>query len=175
MNIKMEFAERLKLSIKNAGLSGKSNVELGKMFGVSGPMISNYTKGKKMPAVDQGIHIANVLNADFQWLMTGKNSTKVDINKKNSFDLYPISDNIKEFPLIEWDEVKTWSHSSMSKETKHKEFKQTTLDVSDFCFWLEVISDNMNPDFTKGDRILIDPKMTPRNNDFILILIGLAS
>lgn len=44
----------------------------------------------------------------------------------------------------------------------------TEIDVSDVAFALEVRGDSMTPDFREGDRIIIDPKVSPRPGDFVV-------
>ncbi|WP_303230471.1 LexA family protein [Comamonas kerstersii] len=40
-------------------------------------------------------------------------------------------------------------------------------DASPWSFFLEIEGDSMLPDFRPGDRVLIDPEVTPRPGDFV--------
>lgn len=40
-------------------------------------------------------------------------------------------------------------------------------DTSQWSFFLEIEGDSMLPDFRPGDRVLIDPEVTPRPGDFV--------
>lgn len=169
MDIKLQFAERFNSALRKNKLDKLTNVEIGKKLGVSGPMISNYTTGKKLPKMEQAISMSMHLGVNVEWLLTGGELENEKNSDKKILDLSKINDTIKYFPLISWVDIDKWSCNAMDKGIDALEVKQTVLPVSDHCFWLEVISENMSPIFAKGDRVLIDPKITPKNNQFILV------
>lgn len=66
-----EFAQRLIQAIKASGLPD-TQAELATLFGVSGVMIWSYRNGDKMPRMSTAIRIADALNINVEWLLTGK-------------------------------------------------------------------------------------------------------
>jgi transcriptional regulator with XRE-family HTH domain len=46
--------------------------ELGKLFNVSGPMISYYRTGQKLPSMETACFIAEKTNVSLEWLMLGR-------------------------------------------------------------------------------------------------------
>ena len=67
-----EFADRFVTAIEEAkpALPAR-NEDLGKLFGVSGPMISYWRQGDKLPSMDTAIKIANRCGVCVEWLLTG--------------------------------------------------------------------------------------------------------
>lgn len=48
----------------------------------------------------------------------------------------------------------------------------TDLDLSEHAFALTVEGDSMLPDFHEGDRVIVDPAITPRPGDFVVAKNG---
>lgn len=70
---KKEFSQRFNTAVEHAGLAGLTNEELGTKLGkVSGPAVSYWSRGKKVPSIVNGIIIAKGLGVSLEWLMTGR-------------------------------------------------------------------------------------------------------
>ena len=65
------FAKRFVLACKEANLPDGQK-DLGKCFGVSGPMICGYRSGDKMPSMGTAIVIAEKTGVTVEWLLTGR-------------------------------------------------------------------------------------------------------
>ena len=65
------FAKRFVLACKEASLP-EGQKELGKCFGVSGPMICGYRSGDKLPSMGTAIVIAEKTGVTVEWLLTGR-------------------------------------------------------------------------------------------------------
>ncbi|GEM_PF-4140047 len=76
MNVKLAFSFRFKDALKEKGWDALTHKELSKKLPVSAPQISNYKTGAKVPAVDNGVQIAIILDVNFEWLMTGRGEMK---------------------------------------------------------------------------------------------------
>lgn len=48
----------------------------------------------------------------------------------------------------------------------------TDLDLSENSFALEIDGQSMTPDFNPGDRVIVDPSLTPRPGDFVVAKNG---
>jgi transcriptional regulator with XRE-family HTH domain len=66
------FASRFKLACEKIGKENLAQDELGKIFGVSGPMISNYRNGHKLPKMETACKICEVTGVSLDWLMYGR-------------------------------------------------------------------------------------------------------
>lgn len=71
------FAKRLREAIEGSDLNGLSNKVIGKAFSVSGPMISYWMHGLRMPCVSTAVVVARRLHISFEWLMTGRGNKQV--------------------------------------------------------------------------------------------------
>ncbi len=69
------FADRFKKACQIIGKENWGQDELGKLFGVSGPMISNYRNGHKLPKMETACKICEITGVPLDWLMYGKTIT----------------------------------------------------------------------------------------------------
>lgn len=63
------IGDRLKLAID---MSGKSQIELARLSGLSRATVSNILSGSRRPNIDTATRICKVLNITIDWLATGK-------------------------------------------------------------------------------------------------------
>jgi transcriptional regulator with XRE-family HTH domain len=63
-----QFGQRLKIAIKNAGFTQR---QISELLQVSDDTITNYVKGRTKPNAVLAGKLANLLNIDLQWLLTG--------------------------------------------------------------------------------------------------------
>lgn len=66
------FARNLQSAIDNSDLRGKTQKEIGDAFKTSGPMVSVYLSGAKIPRMGTAIRMAKRLNVCVEWLLTGR-------------------------------------------------------------------------------------------------------
>lgn len=71
----MSIGQRIKAAREQAGIT---QVELGEKIGVSGVAIMRYEKGTRQPRLQQLRQIAQVLNADVVYLISGQTSAEVE-------------------------------------------------------------------------------------------------
>lgn len=71
----MSIGQRIKAAREQAGIT---QVELGEKIGVSGVAIMRYEKGTRQPRLQQLRQIAQVLNADVVYLISGQTSVEVE-------------------------------------------------------------------------------------------------
>lgn len=68
-----EFAERFMACLDEAFPPlPKKNDDIGKVFGVSGPMITYWRTGQKLPAMETAQVIAKRCGVCVEWLLTGR-------------------------------------------------------------------------------------------------------
>lgn len=66
-----EFATRFRMACRQKELDDLSQLELAKIFEVSGPMISKYRCGHSLPSMETAILICDITNVNLEWLMRG--------------------------------------------------------------------------------------------------------
>ena len=67
-----DFAARFIEATSFIDIDSHAQDELGKVLGVSGPMINNYRRGRKLPSMETACRICEITGASLNWLMMGK-------------------------------------------------------------------------------------------------------
>ena len=74
------FGQRLRRLIDESPYKGESQRRLGRTFGVSGPTVNEWLKGKKMPGIETAIRVALVLDVCVEYLLTGRGPKQPNSN-----------------------------------------------------------------------------------------------
>lgn len=152
---------------------------LAEKTGISASMLSDYKKGKT-PGADKALAIAEALDADLQWLLTGKGSppsTSVMADRKLEWrgpSVTPSDD------LVEVSEIDlryglggTFVGADEGIETEQRQFSRAWLKrVTDsppaLLFWARGQGNSMSPTIEDGEIVLIDRSQTkPWMDDLI--------
>lgn len=154
-----EFGQRLKEARKAAKMT---QATLAKKVGIGQSTIAELEKtangSSHVPA------IASVLACSALWLATG------DGYMKEGFDnnVQPTPLGMRPYPVI------SCIQAGVVKEIEVPygpgdgfDVEYGDDDTSKWSFFLEIEGDSMLPDFRPGDRVLIDPDVTPRPGDFV--------
>lgn len=156
-----EVTERLyKAALALRGISGQS--ALARLLNESPQTVKNWET--------RGVSKAGILKADeaigarAAWLLTGEGpmGSGFDVNVK------PTPPGMRAYPVISKIQaglVKEISCPYEAGDGFAVEFGED--DASQWAFFLEVEGDSMLPDFRPGDRVLIDPDVSPRPGDFV--------
>ena len=73
------FSGRLSELVKSHPRDCQLNqTDVGKLFGVSGPMVSKWRTGKSMPAMANACVIAKRYEVTVEWLLTGRGNKYID-------------------------------------------------------------------------------------------------
>lgn len=158
-NMNTEFGQRLKTARKAAKLT---QAELAKKVGIGQSTIAELEKtgngSSHVPAM------AAALKCSALWLATGEGAMNdgFDANAK------PVPLGMRPYPVI------SCVQAGMLKEINVPYGPGDGFDVefgdddtSKWSFFLEIEGDSMLPEFRPGDRVLIDPEVTPRPGDFV--------
>lgn len=110
------------------------------------------------------IKAANALGLNPAWLATG------DGGKAATFDanVRPTPPGMRAYPVISKIQAGLVKEIACPYEPGDGfavEFGED--DASPWAFYLEIEGDSMLPEFRPGDRVLIDPEVTPRPGDFV--------
>ena len=80
----------------------------------------------------------------------------------------PASIGARRVPLISYIQAGLWSEVFDNFSVGDaEEWLITDSDLSESAFALEIKGDSMLPDFKPGDRVIIDPDVTPLPGDFV--------
>lgn len=92
--IESRFSDRFKEACEMKGYGEMTQIELGELFGLSGPMINYYMKGKKIPAILTAVKICEVLGVSVNWLLLGKGKSNDGVSLEEVWMSYPEEDRI---------------------------------------------------------------------------------
>lgn len=158
----IEYGERLEAALKarNTTIS-----QLASGMGVSYQAVKRVIDGlSKAFSAANNTKAAAFLRISPDWLATGQGSMEMgfDANAK------PVPLGMRPYPVI------SCVQAGMLKEIAVPYGPGDGFDVefgdddtSKWSFFLEIEGDSMLPDFRPGDRVLIDPEVTPRPGDFV--------
>lgn len=154
-----EFGMRLKEARKAAKMT---QAALAKKVGIGQSTIAELEKtgngSSHVPAM------AAALNCSALWLATGQGQMTSEIDK----NVKPVEMGVRPYPVISHIQagaLKEIADPYGPGDGFDVEFGDD--DASRWAFFLEIEGDSMLPDFRPGDRVLIDPEVTPRPGDFV--------
>lgn len=76
-SVKLEaFSQRFRLLMKEKGWAEDRREDVGKRLGVSGPAVTYWWNGDRLPTMQQAIILSAVFNCCVEWLLTGNGPKK---------------------------------------------------------------------------------------------------
>ncbi len=160
----MPLADRLTAAMEASGLT---QADLARACQVKPPSVHGWLNGKaKFLRGENLLRAAAALGVSQQWLATGEGSMKPsatwDANAKPShigMRPYPVISRIQAGALKEI--------SDPYGPGDGLDIEYGDDDASPWSFFLEIEGDSMLPEFRPGDRVLIDPEVSPGPGDFV--------
>lgn len=158
------ISERLKVAREAVNLTQE---QLAVKAGVSQGTIANIEGGvRKNPR--ELLAIAKAVGVNPEWLKSGKGSRAfVDANVATA------QIGARRIPLIDYVQAGVWTAVADSFQPGDAEdWLLTDLDLSGAAFALQIKGGSMRPDFSPGDRVIIDPDVQPQAGDFVVAKNG---
>lgn len=129
--------------------------------------IGHWLTGRRSPNFTDVTNMLNVtgtkkviLNSDGTIEEFDKNVSKVNIKKSYSY------------PLLSAIQAGAWTEVCDYADSMGYEFIESEKEASENAFFLEITGDSMEPKFSEGDLVLIDPKKKPHPGDFVAAVNG---
>lgn len=163
----VDYSERLKLALRQSGYTTQM---LADALGISYQAAKKALDGKtKAFTASNNQKAANLLGVAAEWLATGENGQFV-LDKSN---VSAAQLGSKQIPLLSYVSAGTWTGAvdAFQPNDAH-EWLMTDLELSDSAFALEIKGESMLPEFKPGDRVIIDPEITPQPGDFVVAKNG---
>lgn len=163
----VDYSERLKLALRQSGYTTQM---LADALGISYQAAKKALDGKtKAFTASNNQKAANLLGVSAEWLATGESGQFV-LDKSN---VSSAQMGTKQIPLISYVHAGHWAGAvdAFQPNDAH-EWLITDLELSDSAFALEIKGDSMLPEFKPGDRVIIDPDITPQPGDFVVAKNG---
>lgn len=147
---------------------GLTQADIAKTVGVSRVSVSLWEKGETTPKGMYVTLLAKALKCNVNWLLTGQGSP--DPEKQNSQETSVVSVALKPqgaFPLISWVQAGGWNDINLTSRYDADHYP-CPIKCSDNTFLLKVVGKSMNPVFTEGDLIFVDPEVDATNGKYVV-------
>jgi SOS-response transcriptional repressor LexA len=143
-------------------------VQLSKNTGVPTTTINRLRSGdsKNNPTLTTLVPLAEFFSVTVSQLI-GDESLPQDREKGTH---KPNVSGWKPIPHLSWEQVTCWPNARAEVEPEINEWTATDITVSENAFALTMEGDSMYPRFPEGTVLIIEPKCTIGNRDFIIIL-----
>lgn len=159
----MTLPERLAEAFR---LSRKTRAQLAAEIGVSTSAISQWLSGAvKSLSGQSAAKIEAATGVRVAWIVSG-DGPKMVVDESN---VKPAAIGSRPVPLVSYVQAGDWTEASDPYALGDAaEWLMTDCDVSGSAFALEIKGDSMLPKFEPGDRVIIDPAVTPQPGDFVV-------
>lgn len=158
----IEYSERLKAAM-DARSTSVSQLATG--MGVSYQAVKRVLDGlSKAFSAANNTKASAFLRVSPDWLATGVGSMDATFDR----NIRPITAGMRAYPVISKIQAGRTKEMVCPYEPGDGfavEFGED--EASPWAFYFEIEGDSMLPEFREGDRVLIDPEVTPRPGDFV--------
>jgi SOS-response transcriptional repressor LexA len=159
----MKLGERMKAQRERLELTMQ---QVGDTVGVSRATVSNWENGVHSPEVDKLPSIARRLQTTVGYLMGDTDVSEASNIAEPAASPYTV---LRQVPLISYVQAGGWSSATDAYAMGGgMELLGVDFEVSRGTFALEILGDSMLPEFGEGDRIIVDPAVTPLPGDFVV-------
>ncbi|WP_022940083.1 LexA family protein [Psychromonas hadalis] len=142
-----------------------TQAQLGKASGVSRVSISQWEQSVNRPRGESLIALAKTLDCDPDWLLHGQGSPLPVAWDNNVEPVYLKPQGA--FPLISWVQAGDWSDISLTS-IHEADYYPCPVKCSKSTFILKVVGKSMNPVFTEGELIFVDPEVQATDGKYIV-------
>lgn len=161
------FGERLREARLGAGLT---QAQLAKLAGVSQQAIQ---KAERSTSATSGsrfvVSLARFTHVSPDWLSTG-NGDRAPAGSPEPSNVSPGPDLRPPVPLVSWVQAGDWTEcTDPYPPGMADEWISPSTKVSACSFALKVRGDSMEPKFTEGDTLIVDPEVEARSGDFVIV------
>ncbi|WP_241610262.1 LexA family protein [Rosenbergiella epipactidis] len=137
---------------------------LGNKIGVQGGAISQWESDTTSPKGDNLIALSQALSCAPEFILYGENSAS---------NVEPAIADIRHIPILSYVQAGTWAAESSIRNLEGEiDYLQTNLDLSSSAFTLVIKGRSMEPEFSEGDAVVIDPQVFPLPGDFVVAKNG---
>jgi SOS-response transcriptional repressor LexA len=144
--------------------------ELAEAAGVSKGTVNQWLDGKiKSIKLEYAVGIQKRWGYNPVWIVMGEGEKKTaDITNVRHAEI-----GSRRIPLISYVQAGRMTEAvNVFPPGGAFEYLLTDLDLSEYAFALELEGLSMTPDFNPGDRVIVDPAVSPRPGDFVVAKNG---
>lgn len=134
--------------------------DLSKLAHVSHVHIKEIENGNRQPSFDLLIRLIRALGIGLEYFFT-------ETGYIPRAPMHARGLKLRYVEVIHWEEAENKTKYTPPRHT-HEEGASVLVDSDAFLFALVVIDDSMEPEFAKGDRIVIDPAEKTTPGDYVI-------
>jgi len=154
----MDYGERLKSALKSAGMS---QAELARQAGISQQSVQYLCAGKGRGSIHSD-KFANILGVNTRWLSSGEGPREPD-------NIAPGPEIQGRVPLISWVQAGEFCEAiDLFQPGDADDWIPCPTQHSDSSFALKVQGASMEPKFTEGELIIVDPMKSPNSGSYVI-------
>lgn len=180
---KQLFSNRLINLCDEKGLAerGRQTV-LKKICGVTQQSVSKWFHAEAIPEYEQCLKLCNYFNVNFEWLLrgTGIKRNEISAATPSSGDDFVVNVTAAQHhatrnrvPIISAVQAGEFSFTGDQFPPGYaEEYIETSVPVKSRTFALKVKGDSMEPEFTEGMILIVEPEMDFSPNDFVIVKNG---
>lgn len=169
MTTDSDFSKRFQL------LAGEKKIvqaDLVRMLGKNRATVSKWWNGDIVPGLKNMIAIADLFKCRIEWLRDGTGPVYID-ERNEPPNISPGPPILKKIPVISWVQAGEWSEVVDQFQPGYaEEWIDTTATNHPNAFALVVRGDSMEPEFTDGDVITVDPGREAISGSYIIAKNG---
>ncbi|EDW0700655.1 TPA: LexA family protein [Salmonella enterica subsp. enterica serovar Muenchen] len=166
--VREEFAQRLALACKEAGLDDHGRgMSIARALSVSPKAVSKWINGESIPRQDKLNQLANFLHADPIWLQHGTS------HEGSNVEYVSQTKQMSSYPLISWVSAGNWYEAVEPYNLKSiDEWYESDVHMVGEGFWLRVQGDSMTSpvglSIPEGMIILVDTGREALNGSLVI-------
>jgi len=156
---KLAFAKRFNLALDLFGAPQKNqgrSLTVAEMFGLTPRGSARWVNGEVLPPKKRRRQIAERLEVNYDWLEFGHHEPKTSAH----------ASLVKKLPLLDQNEAK--DHKKIIAGFHGRRFSFET-ESSNESFAVRTTGKAMEPRFPANTILVIDPTVTPKDGDFVLV------
>lgn len=155
-----EIKDVLRAAMKRKAIT---QAELARQSGVTRQTVNEWLKGPTAPSRKRAPRVAKILDLPLSAL-TGNPMHANVVNLDNK------GHSGRRVPVIDWVNAGHGAEVVSSQAIRNAyEYVEIHSAVSDAAFGLRVQGDSMEPKFSNGAVIVVDPNKKPRNGDYVVV------
>lgn len=150
--------------IRQARLAaGLSQQRIADRFGISRAAVAQWESEETNPGTAKLEGVADILGVRIEWLTTGRGPTRTDEQDPEDAARRAL------VPVIDYVRAGHWTDVADPYEPGGgSEYLATDVSLGSNAFALIIDGESMAPEFMPGDKIIVDPDVTPRPGDFVV-------
>lgn len=155
----------LKDRIQELVNAGYKKSQLAKAAGKSAAAVTHWLNGDTVEIkADSAAGLQALTGFNAVWISTGRGPKKFS----NVVNIGPAAIGARRVPLISYIQAGVWSEVVDNFSAGDAdEWLMTDQELSGVAFALEIKGESMLPEFSPGDRVIIDPDVAPQPGDFV--------